>query len=143
MKKYGILVVLGILCLTGCGNNRLVCTMKTSGTNFEITKKYTFTFSKDKVSKATMQTTTTLLEELNTKENLDIYYQSAQTAAEEYNSVKGIEAKTSANKNKVSLSVKIKAAALSEEDKEKYVMNASREETKKILEEDDYGFTCK
>ena len=143
MKKYGVLVVLAMFCLTGCGNNRLVCTMENSGTNYEMSQKYTFTFAKDKITKATMQTTTILKEDLNTEENIDMYYQTAQSAADEYNAVEGIEAKASTRQNRITLSVEMKSAAMSEDDKEEYLLNESREETKKILEESEEGFTCK
>ncbi len=141
MKKVSIMMIFAILFLTGCKNDRLVCTNLSESDDFSLESKYVFTFSGKDVKKATMKSTGTLLGEFNNDTTIAEYKSAAESSAEEYNEVEGIKAQVSSSKNKVTLTVDITAASLSEEDKIKYGLNSSRDELKKALEENEY--TCK
>lgn len=140
MKRFSIIMLFCILLLTGCKKDRLVCTSKLESDDFNLESKYIFTFSGKNVKKATMKSTGTLLGEFNTDSTIAEYRGEAESAAENYNKVEGITAQVSSSKNKVTLTVDIIAASLSDEDKETYGLNATREELKKAFEENEY--TC-
>ena len=141
MKKISVLMLLSIFLLTGCGENRLVCTLEQESTNFEFESKYTFTFHGEKVKNITMKSTGTLLGDYNNETSIAEYLGTAESASEKYNKIEGMEAKVSSNKNKVTLTVEVIAASLSDENKETYGTNLSKEELKKELGE--IGYTCK
>lgn len=141
MKKLSFIICLCLLLLTGCKDDRLVCTSIEDTEEFKLESKYIFTFSKDKVKKATMKSTGTLLGELNNEEIIGEYRNSAQSSANKYNETEGIKAQVSNSKNKVTLTVDIIVASLTDEDKEKYGVNSNREELKEVFEEN--GYTCK
>ena len=88
-----------------------------------------------------MKSTGTLLGELNNEEIIGEYRNSAQSSANKYNETEGIKAQVSNSKNKVTLTVDIIVASLTDEDKEKYGVNSNREELKEVFEEN--GYTCK
>ncbi len=140
-KSISAMAFFCILLLTGCKNDRLVCTSLSESEDFNLDSKYVFTFSGKDVKKATMKSTGTLLGEFNNDTTIAEYKSSAESSAEEYNKVEGIKAQITSSKNKVTLTVDITAASLSEDDKVKYGLNSSREELKEALEEN--GYTCK
>lgn len=143
MKKYCLLILFSVLLLTGCGGNRLVCTQKEESTSFKFESKYTFTLDGDKVKKVTLKSTGTLLGENNNEDAIENYKATAQNMADKYNEVEGIKAVVSNNKNKVTLTVELTAAALNDEEKENYGVNLNREELKELLESSENGYTCK
>ncbi len=138
MKKISILLIFCMLLLTGCKDDRLVCTATSESGELKLESKYVFTFSGKDVKKATMKSTGTLLGEFNNETAIGEYKSAAESSAKEYNEVEGINAQVSNTKNKVTLTIEITAASLSDEDKEKYGLNASREDLKKTLEKNEY-----
>ena len=141
MKKNIILVLISLFLLTGCGENRLVCSAQDEDENYKIEVKYTFIYNQGKVKKATMKSTATLLGDYNNDTIIAERENAARSSAENYNKVDGIEAVVSTKGNKVTLTVDILAAALSEENKELYSMNMKKEELKQVMTEE--GYTCK
>ena len=140
-KRMGIGLLTFLFFLTGCNQNRLVCTASDDTNGIDTDVKYTFIFEKDSASKATMKATSSLSGENFSEELISALEASALNAAEDYNQVDGIEAKVSSNKDKVTLDVEILAAGLSEENKKLYGMDLDKETLKKQLEES--GYTCK
>lgn len=141
MKKISLVVCLCLFLLTGCKDDRLVCTTTTDSEDFKLETKYVFNFANGKMKKASMKTTGTLLGELNDESAISEYTAAAENSAETYNKTEGIKAQVSSSKNKVTLTVDIISAGLSEEDKEKYGMNSTRDELKEMFESNEY--TCK
>lgn len=141
MKKISIFMLFCLFLFTGCEENRLVCTKIEESDEFKSETKYTFTFSKDGVKKATMKSTGILLGDFNNATTIAEYKSTADASASEYNEVEGITAQVSSNKNKVTLTVNILAASLNDENKELYGMNADKEELWETFEEN--GYTCK
>lgn len=141
MKKISLVVCLCLFLLTGCKEDRLVCTTATESEDFKLETKYVFNFANGKMKKASMKTTGTLLGELNDESAISEYTAAAESSAETYNKTEGIKAQVSSSKNKVTLTVDIISAGLSEEDKEKYGMNSTRDELKEMFESNEY--TCK
>lgn len=141
MKKITIVLLFFLLFLTGCSNSRLVCITTTDANGYNLESKYVFTFANGKVKKATMKSIGTLEGDLNNEDTINEYKSSAESYAENYNKTEGIKAQVSSHKNKVTLTVDIIAASLTDEDKENYGLNSTREELKKEFEENNY--TCK
>ena len=88
-----------------------------------------------------MKSTANLLGDYNNDTIIAERENAARSSAENYNKVDGIEAVVSTKGNKVTLTVDILAAALSEENKELYSMNMKKEELKQVMTEE--GYTCK
>lgn len=140
MKKNGLIMLLSIFLLTGCGENRLVCTAKDEDENYQVEVKYTFIYNQGKVKKANMKSTATMLNEYNNDTAIAERENAARSYADNYNKIDGIDAIVSTNGNKVTLTVDILAAGLSDENKELYSMDLSKEELKQVMEEG--GYTC-
>lgn len=141
MKKNLLIMLLSIFLLTGCGENRLVCTASDEEEDYQIEVKYTFIYNQGKIKNATMKSTATMLGEYNNDTVITERENAARSAADDYNKVDGIEAIVSTKGNKVTLTVDILAAGLSEENKEAYSMNLKKDELKQVLTEE--GYTCK
>lgn len=142
MKKiYTLLIIISIILLTGCSKNKLTCTVKEDGTNFEFESKYVFTFNGNNIKHAKMLATGKLLGDYNTEDSIANYQSTANTAAENYNKVEGITATVNVNKNSVTLTVEIDPAKLSDDAKTEYGVDLDKKDLQKQLE--DLGYTCK
>ncbi len=144
MKKILMIsMLLGVIVLTGCDNNRLVCTVNDESiSDLKSETKYIFSFKDaDEVAKATMTTKVTLDGDYNNETFISNYSEMAKSSALTYNETTGVNATVSNKKNVITLKVEMEASQMSDEDKEEYGLNLNKEQLKKELEE--AGYTCK
>lgn len=143
MKKFIItLILICTIALTGCEKNRLVCTLEEESIK-DISSKteYTFTFNEENVKEVIMTTKLTLNGDYNDVVFINSYVEMANAAASSYNQVEGATATVTNNKNVITLKVEMLTVSMTDEDKNKYELNLTKEELKKSLEES--GYTCK
>lgn len=143
MKKFIItLILICTIVLTGCEKNRLVCTLEEESIK-DISSKteYTFTFNEENVKEVIMTTKLTLNGDYNDVVFINSYVEMANAAASSYNQVEGATATVTNNKNVITLKVEMLTVSMTDEDKNKYELNLTKEELKKSLEES--GYTCK
>lgn len=143
MKKFIItLILICTIALTGCEKNRLVCTLEEESIK-DISSKteYTFTFNEENVKEVIMTTKLTLNGDYNDVVFINSYVEMANAAASSYNQVEGATATVTNNKNVITLKVEMLTVSMTDDDKNKYELNLTKEELKKSLEES--GYTCK
>lgn len=143
MKKLlTISLLMGIILLTGCEKNRLVCTIEEeSVTDVKSETKYIFTFNEETIKDATMTTELTLTGSYNNDAFISNYQQVATSTATEYNNTEGVSATVDVKKNVIILKVVMKPSTMSDEDIETYGLNLKKEDLKKELT--NVGYTCK
>lgn len=143
MKKFIItLILICTIALTGCEKNRLVCTLEEESIK-DISSKteYTFTFNEENVKEVIMTTKLTLNGDYNDVVFINSYVEMANAAASSYNQVEGATATVTNNKNVITLKVEMLTVSMTDDDKNQYELNLTKEELKKSLEES--GYTCK
>ncbi len=144
MKKILMISMLLVaITLTGCDNNRLVCTMEDNSiANIKSETEYTFSFkSDDKITNASMTTKVTLDGDYNNSTFISNYSEMAKSAASTYNETDGVSAAVTNKKNVITLKVKMEASQMNDTAIEEYGLNLNKEQIKKEME--DAGYTCK
>lgn len=145
--KLLIIVVVGLLCLTGCGEKTLICTNAEEDSGVKMVQEAQMTFKDDQVTKVRMS-----IEATATDDDIKEYWGSFISAMEsQYEEVdeEGVKLTlTNDEKNyKFNMTVEVDVTKASEDALVEYDLEeladttATLEEVKKEAEAD--GFTCK
>ncbi len=153
MKKM-ILLVMIITLLSGCGKKEtnkneekvaatgeLVCAYKENRTseNTLYTSLYRFNYNDKGILEEVIDTEIIELDDA-TDEIKEKYQKSAKETTDEYKDIDGVKASLEEEENKYTIKITLDVAKLTDELKEKYMVNYDRVNTHKIFT--DLNYTC-
>ncbi len=145
--KTVFIVIIGLLCLTGCGEKRLTCTHEENDSGVKTNQKIEMKFKDDKVTAIKMSIDSKATDE-EAKSSWNMVTSLLEAAYEEVDE-EGLKVtfKNDEKNYSYNLTFDVDLAKVKEENLEKYDLDSivdstsSLEEVKKSAEED--GFTCK
>lgn len=145
--KTVFIVIIGLLCLTGCGEKRLTCTHEENDSGVKTNQKIEMKFKDDKVTAIKMSIDSKATDE-EAKSSWNMVTSLLEAAYEEVDE-EGLKVtfKNDEKNYSYNLTFDVDLAKVKEENLEKYNLDSivdstsSLEEVKKSAEED--GFTCK
>lgn len=146
MKKLSLLIF-GVLILTGCSNNTLVCNLEEENEGLNQTSKVELVYENDTIKQYDI--TVKMKSEDSSKEDIDTSVNSLiEFYDEEFKGIDGISYKVkNENNNTISMSITLDFTKIKEEDLDsaKSLSDIDRELKKADAQEyfEEKGFTCK